>query len=96
MSSDSGVFFIDTAHSPAELLIDNIVLDGDDNLYVAGEEIDFTTNMYKYDPTGAFLFDFRTAGWGLIDVYNDVEVTPDDLRLRKRVLSASFRKSHMK
>lgn len=48
------------------------------NIYVAGEENNFTVNMYKYDSAGNFITKFRTSGWNLIDVYNDIVVTAND------------------
>jgi sugar lactone lactonase YvrE len=52
--------------------------DSHGNIYVTGADDTFKVNVYKYDSSGNFVTSFRTAGWNLIDVYNDIEIRPDD------------------
>ena len=52
--------------------------DSGGNIYITGEDIFFASNIYKYDSGGNFQMDFRTAGWNLIDIYHDIDITGDD------------------
>ena len=55
-----------------------ITWDSSGNLYVAGEDVNFVTDIYKFNTVGNFLLKFHTAGWSLIDEYNDLVTTSTD------------------
>jgi hypothetical protein len=52
--------------------------DSHGNIYVTGGDDTFKVHVYKYDSSGNFVSDFSTAGWTLIDTYNDIEITSND------------------
>jgi hypothetical protein len=48
--------------------------DGEGNIYINGEDIFFATDVYKYESDGTYVTKFHTAGWTLIDEYNDIAI----------------------
>lgn len=56
-----------------------VTWDGEGNIYIAGEDNFFASEVYKYASDGGFVDSFHTSGWSLIDEYNDIVISDDHL-----------------